>query len=102
MAIYHTTAASFGKIVSQGTVLVDFWAPWCAPCMMQGAILEELDKETDGKVTIVKVNIDDEMLLARQCGVLSVPTLVLFRDGEVRDLAIGLQSIEQLRKFIEE
>ena len=100
MAVIHATAQSFEKLISQGTVLADFWAGWCAPCRMQGPIIDELDRELDGKVTFVKVNVDDYPELARKYRVLSIPMLVLFRNGEAEDVAVGLQSAEQLRRFI--
>ena len=101
MAVIHATEQSFEKLISQGTVLVDFWASWCGPCKMQGPIIDELDRELDGKVTFVKVNVDDYPELSRKYRVLSIPMLVLFKDGEVKDVAVGLQSLETLRKFVE-
>ena len=101
MAVIHATEQSFEKLISQGTVLVDFWASWCGPCKMQGPIIDELDRELDGKVTFVKVNVDDYPEISRKYRVLSIPMLVLFKDGEVKDVAVGLQSIEKLRKFVE-
>ncbi|MDO4983158.1 MAG: thioredoxin [Eubacteriales bacterium] len=100
MAVIHATAQSFDRLISHGTVLVDFWAGWCAPCRMQSSVIDELDRELDGKVTFVKVNVDDYPELSRKYRVLSIPMLVLFRDGEAEDVAVGLQSAEQLRKFI--
>ena len=101
MAVIHATAQSFEKLISQGTVLADFWAGWCGPCKMQGPIIDELDRELDGKVTFLKVNVDDYPELSRKYRVLSIPMLVLFKDGEVKDVAVGLQSLETLRKFVE-
>ena len=70
-------------------VLLDFWAPWCGPCMMLGPVLEEIAKENDSKLKVGKVNVDDEMALAMQCGVTSIPLLVLMKDGKIANKALG-------------
>ena len=70
-------------------VLLDIWAPWCGPCMMLGPVLEEIAKENAGTLKVGKVNVDDEMELAMQFGVTSIPLLVLMKDGKIANKALG-------------
>ena len=81
-------------------VVVDFWAPWCGPCRMQGPILEQLDKELDGKMKVVKVNVDDEGELAMTFGVQSIPNLLFYKDGKVVDKAIGVRDANAVKKAL--
>jgi thioredoxin 1 len=74
---------------SDAPVVVDFWAEWCGPCKMIGPSLEEISKELQGKVTIAKLNIDENPELAAQFGVRSIPTLMIFKDGSVADMKVG-------------
>ncbi len=77
-------------------VLVDFWAEWCGPCKMIAPILEEIAEELDGKLTIGKLDVDNNMNTAMAYGVSSIPTLVLFKDGEAVARIVGLQQKKQL------
>ncbi|OGG13200.1 thioredoxin [Candidatus Gottesmanbacteria bacterium RIFCSPHIGHO2_02_FULL_39_11] len=85
-------------------VLVDFWAVWCGPCKMQNPILEELEKEIKGKAKIGKLNVDDEGSIAGKYGIMSIPTLMIFHNGQPVKQMIGVQSKEtligELRKYI--
>ncbi len=82
-------------------VVVDFWAPWCGPCKMVAPVLEELAKEYEGKVKVVKLNIDENQGTATEYGVRSIPTLILFKDGKECERMIGVQSKEILKQMID-
>jgi len=94
------TKDSFSTSVQSGVSLVDFWAPWCGPCKMQLPIVEELAGELEGKAVIAKINVDEEPELASQFGVMSIPTLILFKDGQPVDKMVGLQSKDALKAKI--
>ena len=101
MAIVHGTDSNFAQEISNGVVLVDFWATWCGPCKMIAPVLEELDQELAGKVNIVKVDVDQNQETASQFGIMSIPTLLLFKDGEQVDKTVGFQPKEALAEFIQ-
>lgn len=99
MAIELTNVDFDEQIKGSVPVLVDFWAPWCGPCRSQGPILDALEKETEGELKVCKVNVDDEQEIARRFGVMSIPTLIVFKDGEVAGKAVGVQSAAALKKL---
>lgn len=102
MAEITLTTDNFEKEVlnSNLPVLVDFWASWCGPCKMLAPILSEIAKELDGKVKIAKVNIDDEGELAIKFGIVSIPTLLLFKNGKLEDKLIGYRPKEDILKIL--
>jgi thioredoxin 1 len=82
---------------AKGTVLVDFWAPWCGPCRMQTPILEKLASSGDVNATIVKINTDESPSIAQRFGIQSIPTLIIFRDGQEAERMVGVQPENVLR-----
>ena len=103
MSLTHTTDANFDQDVLQSDVpvLLDFWAEWCGPCKMIGPLLVELSEEYADKVKIVKLNVDENNNTAIQYAVRSIPTLILFKDGQVQAQHIGAAAKGQLKQFIE-
>lgn len=101
MAIVNVTDQTFvNEVEGQGTVVVDFWAPWCGPCKMLAPILEELSSELGDEVKIAKVNVDENPESAARFGVMSIPTMIFFKDGQPVDKVVGLNSKENLKGII--
>lgn len=94
------TDANFDKQSSKGLVLVDFWAPWCAPCRMIAPILSELAEDFDGKAKIGKLNVDENKAVAGKYGIRSIPTLLLFKDGEIVEKFVGVKPKSAFEKAI--
>lgn len=101
--IVHLTDATFEATIQQaeGIILVDFWAEWCGPCKMIAPILDEVAEEYDGKLTITKLNIDENPGTAPKYGIRGIPTLLLFKQGEVIATKVGALSKGQLKEFLD-
>ena len=102
MSAMHFTKENFEQEVLNSTVpvLVDFWAPWCGPCRMVGPIIEEIANEVEAQAKVGKINVDEEPLLASNYGVVSIPTIIVFKDGKVLNKAIGMKSKNDLKKML--
>ena len=91
----------FEETIRNGTTLVDFFADWCGPCKMLGPVLEEVDGMFP-EINFVKINVDDNMDLAERFGIMSIPQIFLFRDGQIIGKTGGYQDVNGIRRFIED
>ena len=102
MAVIHFNKEGFDKAVAQGApMLVDFWAGWCGPCKMLAPTIDKLAEKYDGKVVVGKVDVDEEQELARQFGVMSIPTVVLFKDGKEVQRTVGVQPQAAFERLVD-
>lgn len=104
MALLHFTDHNFHKEVleSKEPVMVDFWATWCGPCRLLGPLIDEAAKEYDGKIKIGKLNIDENPKTPGRYGIMSIPTLMFFKNGQVLSQVTGALSKAELKKRIQE
>lgn len=100
--ITNLTNETFNDFIDKADkpVLVDLWASWCGPCKMLSPLVDQLAAKCEGKLTVAKVNVDDAADVAMQFGVNSIPTLLLFKDGELKDTSIGYVPVQRLEDFI--
>jgi len=96
----HLNYPNFDKVVGKSTILVDFWAEWCDPCKVQDPILEGVAKELNGRILVGKVNVDDNRTLANKNGIMNIPTMILFRNGEKVHHFAGVQSKERIMHIL--
>ena len=96
------TKENFKSLVldSKEPVLVDFWAAWCRPCQMLGPIVDSLSTEVEGLAKVVKINVDEHAELANEFRIMSIPTILVFKNGKVANQAIGVRSKDELRKLL--
>ena len=96
------TDSNFDQAIGVGVTLVDFWAPWCGPCMMQGPICEQVADQVTGKATVAKCNVDESPQAAAKYGIRSIPTLIIFKDGEAVQQFVGVRQDAELVTAIEQ
>ena len=101
MSVVHITKDNFESLVNQNekAVLIDFWAPWCGPCQMVGPIIEEIAAERDD-IIVGKINVDDEMELARQFRIVSIPTIIVIKNGEKVATSVGYKPKADILKLL--
>ena len=101
LMVIELNSDNFQQFVkNHDVVLVDFWAPWCSPCLLITPIIEELEKEMEG-VAFAKLNVDENQEIARMFGIMSIPTLMIFKRGEMVDMVVGVMAKDALRERIE-
>lgn len=94
------TDNNFNETTDSGLTLTDFWATWCGPCKMQSPVIEQLDEESNGNVSYYKMDVDENPETPREFGIMSIPTLLVKKDGEVVEKLIGYHSKEQIEEVL--
>lgn len=95
------TDNEFNTETNEGLVLVDFWAPWCGPCRMQSPVVDQLAEEMEGQVEFFKMNVDEETKLASEFGIMSIPTMIVKKDGQVVEKLVGFHDKARLEKVLQ-
>ncbi|MCD8506201.1 MAG: thioredoxin [Alkalibacterium thalassium] len=98
--VRELTDQNFEQETNSGLALVDFWATWCGPCRMQSPVIDELNEESDGSVNYFKMDVDANQATPSKFGIMSIPTLLVIKDGEVVDKLIGYHSKEQIEETL--
>ena len=96
MSVRDVKEAEFDESVKAGKVIVDFWATWCGPCKMQGALIDQKIVPEHPEIEVLKVNVDEEPALAARFGVMSIPTLILYKDGQMLEQIVGLTKPDEI------
>lgn len=96
------TDNAFEAETKDGVVVVDFWAPWCGPCRMQTPVIETLSDQYDGRVDFLKMNVDEEQAVPQKFGIMSIPTLLIMKDGEVKEKLVGFHDENRLSAIIDQ
>jgi len=101
--IFDLRETNFNDFISQATtpILVDFWAEWCGPCRMIAPVVEEVAAEYEGRLQVGKINVDENRDIAASLGVVSIPTLIVFKNGREMERTIGYRTKEELRRLLE-
>lgn len=100
--VRELTDKNFDQETGSGVALTDFWAAWCGPCRMQSPVIDELNEESDGSVNYFKMDVDANQATPSKFGIMSIPTLLVTKDGEVVDKLIGYHSKEQILSKLEQ
>jgi thioredoxin 1 len=100
--VKQITDAEFQATVANGATVIDFWAPWCGPCKAIAPLLDELAEEYDGRLLVAKMNVDEEKEVASEYGIMSIPTLLLFKNGQLVAKKAGSSPKAALKEFIEQ
>lgn len=102
--VTELSESNFSSTIEKGVTLVDFWAPWCGPCQIQGPIIDSVAADAPEGVTVAKLNVDEVSSVAAKYGVMSIPTLIIFKDGEEAERFVGVQQapslLEALKKTV--
>ena len=103
MAVIELTKQNFQSEVAESKekVLIDFWASWCGPCRMVSPIVDEIAEESPAGVKVCKVNVDEQPELARQFGIMSIPTVMVFKNGALHAQAVGVQTQQKLEEMLQ-
>ncbi len=101
MSVLNLTSENFDSVIKENEIaIVDFWAPWCGPCRMMGPVIDEIAEER-ADIAVCKVNVDEEESLAARFGVMSIPTVIIFKNGEIKEQSLGAKPKEMILDLID-